>query len=331
MHCYAETLSHRNPALLGEWGKGKPRVLNKSWNEPAKWNKKPYVCCKCGSQLAQKQGHIIPKSNGKYCGIVDGDGDLDVTFRRPRVFPSLCDWLDDEVPIEWLARFMCLIHDTPNLDWLLLTKRPELWNSRKWAVESKIVSTMKSECDRLIGKTSYSKVRDEWHERSRWFSDWVREDAPSNVWIGTSVEDQKRADERIPSILDIPAKFHFLSVEPLLGAVKLTGNYWLTGQSRRKDKTLTEVGSGPRINWVIVGGESGPRSRPCNVAWIQSIVKQCAAAKVPCFVKQVGAKPEIEAPSGSWMQPVPVKHRKGGDPAEWPEGVRVRQFPEVKP
>ena len=81
----------------------------------------------------------------------------------------------------------------------------------------------------------------------------------------------------------------------------------------------TEVKGG--IDWVIVGGESGPGARPCNVDWVRSIVRQCAAAGVPCFVKQLGSRPEVEAPSGGWMQPYPVRHPKGGDPSEWGEEI----------
>jgi protein gp37 len=320
MHCYAETLSYRNPALLGEWGKGKPRVLNKSWNEPAQWNKKPHVCCKCGAQLTQKQGHIIPKSEGRYCGVVDGDGDLDVTFRRPRVFPSLCDWLDEEVPIEWLARFLELIHDTPNIDWLLLTKRPENWDQRLLEAAQYL--------DKIDGRTVAIRRLAYWRRGI---------EVPQNVWVGTSVEDQKRADERIPAMLSIPARLRFLSVEPMIGPIEFSDvsgrTDWIQGIGR---KALSG------IDWVIVGGESGTGARPCNVEWIRSIMKQCAAAKVPVFVKQLGKFVDIhdcEEPNGfsrtcesdedgRWY--AELVHPKGGDPSEWPNDLRVRQYPEVK-
>ena len=96
------------------------------------------------------------------------------------------------------------------------------------------------------------------------------------------------------------------------------------------------------IDWVIVGGESGPGARPCNLEWIRSIVRQCKDAGVPCFVKQVGSKPqcllsinaalELQAFSGrnpDRPESMKLKSSKGGDPAEWPEDLRVRQFPEV--
>jgi hypothetical protein len=98
------------------------------------------------------------------------------------------------------------------------------------------------------------------------------------------------------------------------------------------------------VNWVIVGGESGPGARPCDVGWIRGIVRQCRDAGVPCFVKQLGAWP-VEVNDGPempmrwapddggeavqrWYKP---RDKKGGDPAEWPEHLRVRQWPEVRP
>lgn len=91
-----------------------------------------------------------------------------------------------------------------------------------------------------------------------------------NVWLGVSVEDQKAAEERIPLLQQTPAAVRFLSVEPLIGPVDL-GRGLLDG-----------------IHWVIVGGESGPKSRPMDLDWARSIRDQCVVAQVPFFFKQVG-------------------------------------------
>ncbi len=147
---------------------------------------------------------------------------------------------------------------------------------------------------------------------------------PPNVWLGVSVEDQQRADERIPLLLETPAAVRFLSVEPLLGPVDLRQPF-----QRDFPDSFDTDGTDPRatwaelLDWVIVGGESGPAARPCDVAWIRSIVEQCRAAAVPVFVKQLGSMPVGEP----WRYP--PRDRKGGDPDEWPEDLRVRQFPEV--
>lgn len=150
-----------------------------------------------------------------------------------------------------------------------------------------------------------------------------------NVWLGVSAEDQQRADERIPDLLATPAVVRFVSAEPLLGPV---------------DLTRIRHGSDPDLpvlpDWVIVGGESGQGARPCDVAWIRSIVAQCRAAGVACFVKQLGARPEQRCVihGRQWREvpgcprcPREIEHRKGGNPEEWPSDLRVREFPEALP
>jgi protein gp37 len=176
-----------------------------------------------------------------------------------------------------------------------------------------------------------------------------------NVWLGVSVENQATADARIPQLLLTPAAVRFVSAEPLLGPISVAPFLprpmhlseipgWALNDGCTEGKTRG-------LDWVIVGGESGPGARPCNVAWIRSIVRQCKAADVACFVKQFGANVygcnddgfEGDTPT-SWpmdtryrgvcnWQGFPVHvlphDRKGGDPAEWPEDLRVRELPEV--
>lgn len=150
-----------------------------------------------------------------------------------------------------------------------------------------------------------------------------------NVWLGVSVEDQKTADERIPLLLQTPAALRWLSVEPLLGPVDLAEWLWMLKGSKG--------GTVDMLHWVVVGGESGPGARPCDISWIRSIMAQCKAADVPVFVKQLGSgrleygKVHIQPvgvanhSAGSWT----YKNSKGGDPSEWPKDLRVREMPEV--
>jgi protein gp37 len=156
-----------------------------------------------------------------------------------------------------------------------------------------------------------------------------------NVWLGVSVESQKYADERTPLLLQTPAAVRFLSVEPMLEAIDmqpdsidgmptvnhLTGADWC-------DPAI------PGVDWVICGGESGPGARPFNLAWAESILEQCKAAGVAFFMKQVGSRlvlGDITFPNGSpGKLMLPTKSSKGGDPSEWPEHLRVRQFPVEK-
>lgn len=132
------------------------------------------------------------------------------------------------------------------------------------------------------------------------------EPAP-NVWLGVSAETQDAADERVPDLLAAPAALRFVSAEPLLGPVSL--ERWLPGPGRGG------------VDWTIAGGESGRGARPCDAAWVRSLLGECAAADTPVFVKQLGAQP---LDGGAALR---LRDRKGGDPEEWPADLRVRAFP----
>lgn len=179
-------------------------------------------------------------------------------------------------------------------------------------------------------------------EFADWLSAWLRGKPPQNIWLLASVENQAAADERIPHLLNIPANIpavvRGLSCEPLLGPIDLRfklqpSNPAVVEYQRRAIRS--------HLQWVIIGGESGPKARPCNVEWIRSIKDQCRSAGVPCFVKQLGsncvANNKLGFPDGTDFYPSqrgPIRmilhHPKGGDPTEWPEDLRVRQFPEAR-
>lgn len=174
---------------------------------------------------------------------------------------------------------------------------------------------------------------------------------PNNVWLGTSVENQATADERIPHLLKCPAAVRFLSCEPLLGTVELPRRDDGGGDIPKEErgewglpaKTISTIDAPPghAINWVIAGGESGPGARPCDIEWIRSIVSQCRSADVPVFVKQLGSEPAVHKDDIDKYGGVSYHHavgdyfvkrlddKKGGDPSEWPEDTRVREYPEV--
>jgi len=211
-------------------------------------------------------------------------------------------------------RLADLIVATPSLDWLLLTKRPEnLTRLMPWA--------------------------------ERW---------PRNVWAGTTVGvNASRA--RIDALKAVPAAIRFLSMEPLLEEVDLdvdmeatTNRFgWMTCPSCRGwgyfvtglDVGGGELGrpcdgcngSGCAIDWVIVGGESGPKARRFDIEWARLIRDDCRAAAVAFFMKQLGAKPyDSQGPvvDGTRVTEVATCDRKGSDPAEWPEELRIREVPE---
>lgn len=160
-----------------------------------------------------------------------------------------------------------------------------------------------------------------------------------NVWLGVSVESQKYADLRIPGLLRAPAKVKFLSCEPLLGPVDLTripfrgdtdyvvdalrGRY---GLREPRELFCFGMASLTPINWVIVGGESGPGARPMDLAWAAHLVEQCQHTKKPVFVKQLGS---VWARDMAWGGKTVAGHgdTKGGTPDYWPTHLRVREYP----
>ena len=262
-HCYAESWAKRSGTV--QWGPGKPRRRTKTWGDPVKWNREAEA-----TQLDLTQRQKISDPRNEQPEIWKA--------RRPRVFSaSLADWLDDEVPIEWLADFLKLIHATPNLDWLLLTKRPQNWAPRIEAVLKWIEA--RPEWAAETNDAPWARVRN-------WLADWfVLGKPPSNIWIGTTVENQEMADLRIPQLLHIPAKIRFLSCEPLLGPVDLIAAACPPGIAM-----CAEFGNDPLrgIHWVIAGGESGPGASPMHPDWPRTLRDQCAAAAVPFLFKQWG-------------------------------------------
>jgi len=246
LHCYAEARNHRY-AAGANWGKGAPRRRTSAanWALPVKWNRESGLFVQCS------KGHRWQAKSQDQEGYCPECGDPEFHQVRPRVFcASLADWLDDEVPLEWLKNLLALIYDTPELDWLLLTKRPENWSKRV---------TMAAAAFRCgIGCM------------------WPLDSGPDNVWVGVSVEDQARADLRVQKLLEIPARVRFLSVEPMLGPVNISPFHG------------SEPGYAPGIDWVICGGESGLKARPMHRDWALSLRDGCESNSVPFFFKQWG-------------------------------------------
>ena len=161
-----------------------------------------------------------------------------------------------------------------------------------------------------------------------------------NVWLGTSCETQKYADERIPLLLKSPAVVHFISAEPLLGPIDLTWPETLYPDGPPMCCDGRECGcmglpTDPPllygIDLVIVGGESGRSARSCNINWIRSIVKDCKQWNTAVFVKQLGSNPLVNTEEGvPLLGSLDLSSSKGGDIEEWPSDLRIRQFPETR-
>lgn len=205
---------------------------------------------------------------------------------------SMSDLFHPAVPDALIDRVFAVMALCPQHVFKILTKRPE--RMREYFRESTGWRA------RIAGLLNELKPSAAWNGTvyQGWQNLHGRPDGLPNVWLGTSVEDQPRADERIPHLLATPAALRFLSMEPLLASVDLTdfctGFYFtnpLTGRRYHDapdDHPSASDNLGARIDWVIVGGESGPGARPMHPDWARSLRDQCAAAGVPFFFKQWG-------------------------------------------
>lgn len=224
--CYAAVFDNR---FGGEhWGPGATRQVTtkQNWNKVKNWHR-----------LATEAG-----------------------IRRRVFCASLADIFDAEAPVEARNNLFTLIEQTPNLDWLLLTKRPQL-----------IVPTIPTS----------------WRDEPR-----------KNVWFGTSVEDD-RVRERIDILAEVPAAVRFLSIEPMIGDIEYP-------------TSMTN------IHWAIYGGESGAQARRFDEDWARKGIEMCQSNNIAVFVKQMGSL---------WAKEKNANHKKGEDPSEWAEDLRIREFP----
>jgi protein gp37 len=262
-------------------------------------------------------------------------------WRKPRmVFAcSMSDLFHPDVPFEYIDRVFAVMALCPQHTFQILTKRPErmaeYFASRDWGAEvipaarDAFLSNRPGLMARLGEAYSHEDrvadceiLREEFERRG---GRALPQGWPfANVWLGTSIEDQRSADERIPHLLRCPAAVRFLSCEPLLGPVGLRPPRIIDIQRTRRVGYVQawRIRREGWIDWLIVGGESGPRARPCNVDWIRSIVEQCRAAQIPAFVKQLGSRPVWSSSAD------PVGPGKNDDPDEWPEDLRVREWPQ---
>lgn len=249
-------------------------------------------------------------------------------WKKPRrVFVcSMTDLFEGRVRQEWVARIFAVMALAGQHTFQVLTKRPApMREFLTWIGRS--FDRLKDACPPGWAMQFHGLPLVRW--------------PLTNVWLGVSVEDQERADERIPLLLQTPAGVRFVSAEPLLGPVDLHRG----GFSLVEAVTSPAGRRYPGLDWVIVGGESGPGARPCDLAWIRSIRDQCREASVPVFVKQIGpwwfesrpltneeerqriaigAGPEVAVRMRRMID------RKGGNPSEWPKDLRVRQFPSTQ-
>jgi len=256
-------------------------------------------------------------------------------WKKPRrVFVnSMSDLFHEDVPFEFIDKVFAVMALTPQHTYQILTKRPErmreYWQSVRVRMDAILIEAVH------VSGQKYS-IEEFIHKASN---------PLPNVWLGVSVEDQKTADARIPLLLQTPAAIRFVSYEPALGPI----DFERGGFALHRPVTSPSGKHYPGLDWIIVGGESGPGARSFNLQWARDVVQQCKAAGVACFVKQFGSVPVIPLKewetqgksTGKWrilnarndrkvsvdMVPILCSDRKGGDMTEWPADLRVREFP----
>lgn len=319
---------------------------DKTWNPVAGCTR---VSAGCDSCYAVTMTHRLEAmGQAKYAGltVLNGKGDrhfngqvrcdeaalkIPLCWKKPkRVFVnSMSDLFHKDVPFEFVDKVFAVMALCPQHTFQILTKRPERMAEYLTCSREMVSYWM----GRFVGKKTMKSIGEAF-DMQAWYA--LGKPLP-NVWLGCSVENQDAADKRIPELLKCPAAVRFLSVEPLLGPVDLSAFFG--------GEYATASGSEPNYNfgidWCIVGGESGPGARPCNVEWIRSVVAQCKAAGTACFVKQLGSVPVIwDVGAGDEFSPDapgfcqlgfkgrPLTDRKGGDISEFPADLRVRQFPQ---
>jgi protein gp37 len=269
---------------------------------------------------------------------------LPLRWRQPRrIFVnSMSDLFHERVSDEWIDRIFAVMALAPHT-FQVLTKRPERMRDYMRAPLRKraMAETVMEISERRAHEAGTGKARITLAD----FSAVFKGGGPfPNVHLGVSVEDQARADARIPLLLQTPAAVRWVSYEPALGPVDFSSflNAPRPAAPGAIDHALetSQVGGPATLDWLVVGGESGPGSRPFDLAWARSVIAQCRAAHVSVFVKQLGARPVAERVLygvGPWgpakgdviEERLRLRDRKGGDWSEWPEDLRVREWPRV--
>jgi protein gp37 len=225
--------------------------------------------------------------------------DQPLRWKRPRMIfvNSMSDLFHKDIPDEFIARVFAVMALAPQHTFQVLTKRHGRMRS--------LLSDREFPGAVLRARDQYDTSLAPARQKPRaTFLNWPL----SNVWLGVSVEDQARANLRIPALFDTPAAVRWISAEPLLGPVDLSEVWW----ARPNGMSFSTA-----LNWVVVGGESGRGARPMQPAWARSLRDQCASAGVPFLFKQWG----------EWAPHYMLRAHSAGGPAvreEYFDGTGVR-------
>jgi protein gp37 len=337
-HCYAETVADRF------WATQYPPVQ--------------YTTCSGAAGCTHEDGTCAPFIESRPRIFTDVQCHADrlmqpLRWRRPRrIFVnSMSDLFHESVPDQFITDVFGVMALAHWHTFQVLTKRPERMRDYMLAHDHGIIGQFRQiQAGGGIGPREMFAALD---MKRRDGVGWTW--PLPNVWLGTSVENQRFADQRIPLLLQTPAAVRFVSAEPLLGPIVFAKRHLGQGSdcpgcgwmvSVDEDGCCATCGRDAMwygLDWVIVGGESGPGARPFDIEWARRIIRQCRRAGVPVFVKQLGQEvwwdgigpcpadyihlePHLMDGRVGWRLDL-LRDRKGGDPSEWPEDLRVREYP----
>lgn len=341
---------------------------NKTWNPVAGCTRASEGCDHCYAATMTRRLEAMGQAD--YAGLTTAKHfngvvrtlphklDQPLKWRKPRMVfvNSMSDLFHKDVPFEFIDAVFGLMAACPQHTFQVLTKRAD--RMAEWCVRIKslggIGAYIRSTSGRdllrgIFGAVQLTEVvngktvranTDPWMQVMNGAACNMGPGPLSNVWLGVSVENEN-AEWRIHELAKCDAAVRFVSAEPLIGPLNEMPGLGIEADRDGTWRRESKFGGATRwLDWVIVGGESGPGARPCNVAWIRSIRDQCAAAGVACFVKQLGARPHPQdvdlwgrfIPDGErryldTTEHLQIKDKRGGEISEWPEDLRVRQWP----
>ena len=257
-----------------EWLKNKTGGQGSTWNPITGCTPASEGCQNCyGLRMAQrlKGRYGYPADDPFKITIHKDKYDIPFKLKRPqRIFVcSMGDLFHDDVPFQEILTIFDIMYQCPQHTFMVLTKRPA--RMLEFCSKYGLMPVIKN-----LGLTGSGET-------------W-----PGNVWCGVSAENQERLNERIPILLKIPAAIKFLSIEPLLGPIDLSTRWCNLDSSDHECQILLD-----HLNWIIVGGESGPNARIMHPEWVKKIRDDCINKKIPFFFK-------------SWGQWIPHELAHGG-------------------
>lgn len=298
---------------------------NETWNVVTGCTKVSEGCRHCYAE------RVLPRTGQPFDQVLLHPDRLEKPkhWRSPRrIFVnSLSDLFHEDIPDEFLDQVFAVMADTPQHTYQILTKRHE-----------RMLSYLSPDNPRYTASKVFDLTKG---PAGKFDCDlyWPLD----NVWLGHSVENQETADLRIPFLLKTPAAVRFISYEPALGPV----DFWGARYQLPTGGKGSAFAWGTGVQWVIIGGESGPGARPFDLAWARSVIQECQAADCAVFMKQLGANPvdtsplPIDPAATTAQQEIlnvvnqhaveralgRITDNKGGEIEEWPEDLRVREFP----